>query len=304
MTLQQLEYVVTLDTHRHFVTAANKCFVTQPTITLQLKKLEDEIGVQIFDRSKSPFEPTPMGESIILKARSIIAEVKQLKESINDERNNLEGSYRVGIIPTISPYIIPQFTGGFTKNYPDTVLDIEEMQSENIIEALEKNEVDIGVLVTPIGHNSMREIPLYHEPFVYYGDKSNMDKAISHKEVENREGLWLLNSGHCFRNQVLNICNASSNKNNINFKSGSIETIMKMVDNYGGFTLIPELASKNAFIEKTRFFQEPQPVREVSLVVHKGFVKESLLNAIRKEILAIIPESFEKNSRFIKVKWR
>lgn len=304
MTLQQLEYIVSLDTYRHFVTAADKCFVTQPTITLQVKKLEDEIGIQLFDRSKTPLEPTPIGEGFITKARNILTEVNQLKESINDDRNNLKGNFKIGIIPTISPYIIPQFTGGFMKNYPDTVLDIEELQTNDIIESLEKNKIDIGILVTPLEHSSIREIPLYNEPFVYYGDRTNSENKINTKDVEDKEGLWLLNSGHCFRNQVLNICNNSSNKNNIHFKSGSIETIIKMVDNYGGFTLIPELASNNTDESKTHLFNDPQPVREVSIVVHKGFVKESLINAIRKEILAIVPKSFETNNRFKKIEWR
>ena len=304
MTLQQLEYIISLDTYRHFVTAANKCFVTQPTITLQVKKLEDEIGIQIFDRSKTPLEPTPIGEGIISKARNILIEVNQLKESINDDRNNLKGNFKAGIIPTVSPYIIPQFTGGFMKNYPETFLDIEELQTDDIIEALEKNKIDIGILVTPIEHNSIREIPLYNEPFVYYGERPNSQDKINTKDVEDKEGLWLLNSGHCFRNQVLNICNNSSHKNNIHFKSGSIETIIKMVDNYGGFTLIPQLASNNTNVSKTHIFHDPQPVREVSIVVHKGFVKESLINAIRKEILAIVPKSFETNNRFKKIEWR
>ena len=305
MTLQQLEYIVSLDTHRHFVTAANQCFVTQPTITLQVKKLEEEIGIQIFDRNKTPLEPTPTGEAIILKARNILSEVNQLKESINDERTNLKGNFKVGIIPTVSPYIVPQFIGEFMDKYPDTVLDIEEIQTESIIEGLEKNKIDIGILVTPIEHSSIREIPLYNEPFVYYGEKEDTPNKINITDVENKEGLWLLNSGHCFRNQVLNICNgAPSNKNNIHFKSGSIETIIKMVDNYGGFTLIPELASKATTPSKTHHFNDPQPIREVSIVVNKGFVKEGLINVIRKEILAIIPESYEKNTKFIKVKWR
>lgn len=304
MTLQQLEYVVALDTYRHFVTAAEHCFVTQPTITLQVKKLEDEIGIQIFNRSKSPLETTPMGKLIVEKARTIILEMNQLKEMVNNERDSISGTFKIGVIPTISPYIIPRFTGGFMKNYPDTFLDIEEMQSEIMIERIKNNTLDVGILVTPTEESSVREIPLYNEPFVYYGDNDKKEKIITTSEVEKKEGLWLLSKGHCFGNQVLNICKSTKDENTVQFKGGAIETLMRMVDNYGGFTLIPELASQYSDPDKTLYFKEPQPVREVSLIVHKGFVKEGLINALRKEILAVVPKEFEKNQRFIKVKWR
>lgn len=303
MTIQQLEYVIALDTYRHFVTAAEKCFVTQPTITLQLKKLEDEIGVQIFNRAKSPLTPTTMGELIIEKSRNILLEMNQLKQLVNEERDHLNGTYRIGIIPTIAPYLIPKFLGGFMKNNPETILDIEEMQSETIIDGLINNKLDIGILVTPTNDSSLREVPLYNEPFLFYGDKHSSTAHISASEVETKEGLWLLNSGHCFRNQVLNICKNNSSQH-VHFKSGSIETLVKMVDNYGGFTLIPELASIDLDESNLRHFNAPKPIREVSLVTHKGFVKEALLSAIREEILNIIPSHFEKNNRFIKVKWR
>jgi LysR family hydrogen peroxide-inducible transcriptional activator len=307
MTLQQLEYILALDTYRHYVTAAEKCFVTQPTITIQVKKLEDEIGVQIFDRSKTPLEPTPLGEIILSKARSIIQEVQQLKEIVNHERENIAGEFKIGIISTISPYIIPRFIGSFMKEYPDTQLDINEMQTEEIIKALDKGQIDVGILVTPLDEHFLREIPLYNEPFVYYGStelplKSNT--SITAGDIEHLEGLWLLNSGHCFRNQVLNICNSPKSKKNIEFQSGSIETLKRMVDNYGGFTLIPEMGLSELDGAKVIHFTEPKPIREVSIVVHKSFAKENLLQVLRKEILKIVPSNFKKNERFIKIKWR
>lgn len=306
MTLQQLEYILALDTYRHFVTAAEKCYVTQPTITIQVKKLEDEIGTQIFDRTKTPLEPTPFGEIILSKARFIIQEVRQLKEIINHERENIAGEFKIGIISTISPYIIPKFIGSFIQAYPDTLLDINEMQTEEIIKALDKGQIDIGILVTPLEESFLREIPLYNEPFVYYGstDLLKSKTSISASDIEHLEGLWLLNSGHCFRNQVLNICNAPKNKKNIEFQSGSIETLKRMVDNYGGFTLIPEMGLSDLDASKVIHFTEPKPIREVSLVVHKSFAKERLIEILRKEILNIVPSSFKKNERFMKVKWR
>lgn len=304
MTLQQLQYIIALDDSRHFVTAAQKCFVTQPTITLQVQKLEEVVGFQIFDRSTSPLTPTPMGVVVISKARNVLREVAQLKEFVNNEKDNLTGTFKVGIIPTVAPYIVPKFAGHFLEKYPDTILDIEEISSEAIIEAVKTNQIDIGILVTPLEESALREIPLYEEPFVYYGDKAGMQDTVSIADVENKKGLWLLNSGHCFRNQVLNICNATAETNNIRFRSGSIETIMHMVDAYGGFSLIPKLVCNGLTDDKIIPFKEPKPIREVSLVAHKGFVKEGLLDAIRKEILAVIPNAFKKNNKTMRMKWR
>ena len=304
MTLQQLEYIIALDTYRHYVTAAENCHVTQPTITIQVKKLEDEIGIQIFDRGKTPLEPTPLGEIFLEKVRSIVQEVKQLKEMIKHERESLSGEFRIGIISTVSPYIIPKFIGSFMQAYPHTSLDINEMQSEEIIQGLDRGQIDIGVLVTPLGETFLTEIPLYNEPFVYYGSSLPSHHLLTSSDIEHLEGLWLLNSGHCFRNQVLNICNAPKGKKNLAFQSGSIETLKKMVDNYGGFTLIPEMAINQEENTKIIHFATPKPTREVSIVVHKSFFKEKLIEALKKEILKIIPAHFKKNEKFVKIKWR
>ena len=307
MTLQQLQYVVALDNYRHYVTAAEKCFVTQPTITTQVKKLEDEIGVVIFDRSTTPLVPTQMGQSVIARARRIIREVNQLQEMITSEKESIDGSFNIGIIPTLSQYLIPQFAGTFVENYPNTMLNIEEMKTESIIEAIDKNTIDIGILVTPLDEANIREIKLYNEPFVFYGSEKNIHhgkEEITPADIEHEKGLWLLNSGHCFRNQVLNICNSSDENQNIRFQSGSIESVKKMVNNYGGYTLVPEMAIDKQDEGLAIPFAEPKPIREVSIVVHQSFVKESVIDILRREILKIVPPHFEKNERFIKVKWR
>ena len=307
MTLQQLEYVIALDTYRHFVTAAEKCFVTQPTITIQVKKLEDEIGFLIFDKSNTPFKPTDLGEMFINKSKVILREVGELKNMVNTEMDNLEGEYRVGIIPTISPYLIPLISGSFSQKYPTTILKIEEMQSDNIISALQKKEIDIGILVTPLNEPLIREITLYNEPFVFYGQKNDFNEnknAISSKEIENMDNVWLLESGHCFRNQVLNICSNADNNKTIQFQSGSIEALKKMVDNYGGFTLVPEMAISKSDNGCNIHFSEPKPIREVSIVVHHSFSKDALIDALRFEVLEKTPKDFIKNKRFIKINWR
>ncbi len=306
MTLQQLEYVVALDNYRHFVTAAEKCFVTQPTITIQVKKLEEEIGFSIFDKSKSPFKPTSLGVMFVEKAKVILSEVGELKSMVNKEIGSLEGKFKIGVIPTISPYLIPLISGGFSKKHKNTILEIEEMQTKNIITALQKGEIDIGILVTPLDEPFIKEIKLYNEPFVFYGQKSKClesKERISSKEIQNMTNVWLLESGHCFRNQVLNLCE-NTNNNNIQFQSGSIEALKKMVDSYGGFTLVPEMAINEYDKGCNIHFTEPKPIREVSIVFHHSFAKEALIDALRLEILDKIPNEFVKNKRFIKIKWR
>ncbi|SHI30935.1 LysR family transcriptional regulator, hydrogen peroxide-inducible genes activator [Mesonia phycicola] len=307
MTLQQLQYVIALDTYRHFVTAAEKCFVTQPTITIQVKKLEEEIGFLIFDKSKFPLKPTDLGKVFILKAKTILDEVSELKNMVNVELDNLEGEFKIAVIPTISSYLIPLISGSFSEKYPKTILKIQELESDQIILALQKKEIDIGILVTPLNEAFIREIKLYNEPFVFYGQSDYFDdekKSIDIDELEKLENVWLLEKGHCFRNQVLNICGKQENSNTIQFQSGSIEALKKMVDNYGGYTLVPEMAINANDTGRIIHFSEPKPIREVSLVTHQTFSKEVLLNALRLEIIEKTPSEFVKNERFIKVNWR
>lgn len=307
MTLQQLEYIVALDIHRQFVKAAEHCNVTQPTITTQVRKLEEEIGFDIFDRSRNPLKPTAMGTMVIHKARSIINETRELKDFVNDERESIAGEYRIGIIPTVSPYIAPELVRPFSGADSECHLHVYEMQTETIITKLHNEEIDLGILVTPIDDPGIREIPLYYEPFVAYCSPSSSLKSksiLALEDVEGQDDLWLLSNGHCFRNQVLNICNPSERTRGFQYEIGSFETVKKMVKLHGGHTLIPELAIDEADKDFVIPFSQPQPVREVSIVVNKSFYKEGLIDHLRKEILGIIPKSFNKNERFIRIKWR
>jgi LysR family hydrogen peroxide-inducible transcriptional activator len=308
MTLQQLEYIVALDTHRHFVTAANHCFVTQPTLTLQVQKLEDEMGTLIFDRSRHPIVPTPTGEMIIAKARQILRASKQLKELVNLEKDTMSGSFRLAVIPTIAPYLMPLFLKDFTSKFPDTHLQIKEMESEEIIQALKNDFLDIGIMATPLEESTLREIPMYNEPFLIYSSENHSLYQKSHLKPENlpMRGLWLLNQGHCFRNQVLNICEEKKNEtSSFSYESGSIETLKNMVRSNMGYTLVPELSVIDELNSpKIQRFESPEPVREISLVVHNSFTKETLIEKIRESILPNIPANFQKGKRFNKVKWR
>ncbi|MBU1014721.1 MAG: LysR family transcriptional regulator [Bacteroidetes bacterium] len=309
MTIQQLEYVVALDHYRHFVTAASRCYVTQPTLTMQVKKLEDEIGFLLFDRTKLPLKPTKAGINFIEKAKSIIREVRQLKEMVSNDKEAIEGEFTLAIIPTIAPYLLPGFLKLFTKKYPKSVLSIKELQTHEIVKQINNDQLDLGILATPLLESSIREIPVYYEPFVLYlyeGHKLMQKEFIEGKDIRTEE-LLLLSEGHCFREQALEVCNYSGYKDHEGFRyeSGSIETIKQMVNKGIGITLIPELAILNYNDQKfSRRFAKLEPSREISIITHKSFAKESLIDIIHQTIKEVVPEHMEKKERGIRVKWR
>ena len=308
MTIQQLEYIVALDNHRHFVTAANSLYVTQPTLTMQVKKLEEEIGMKLFDRDRKPMKPTPAGEQIILMARNVLREMEQMKTFVSGETESLEGNFTIGIIPTLAPYLLPLFLPKFLKENTGTRLKIQELRTEEILLRLTKGTVDIGLLVTPLDNKVIREIPLFYEPFLLYlpeGHALADVKKLTADHVEPDDMLFL-EEGHCFREQALNICYRREKKRQQNFEyaSGSIETLKKLVRQGLGYTLVPELSVVAELDEKNiRRFVSPEPVREVSMVVHHTFTKEALIEKFHDSILEVLPARFKKFKRFMRVKW-
>lgn len=306
MNLQQLEYIVALDIHRNHVKAADHCHVTQPTLSMMVKKLEDELGVKIFDKGV-PLKPTKSGEIVLSRARQILQEVKSLKEFIRNEKDTLEGEFRLGVIPTLAPYLLPRFLNAFLKENPGTSFTVMELQTEEIIRMLKTDRLDIAILVTPVDDKEIREVPIFYEPILVYTSEKlkyfQQDK-VSLKSL-TYDNLLLLEEGHCFRGQVENLCAAKSRVLNhqLNYQSGSLETLKAMVDNDYGYTLIPELAV-NGKSKHVKHFTSPEPVREVSMVVHNGFVKELLLDKLREAILKAIPQHFKKNEKYIRVKWK
>src|SRR6185312_6671279 len=208
MTITQLEYVVAVATYKSFVAAAEKCFVTQPTLSMQIQKLEDTLGVKIFDRSKQPVTPTEIGIDIISQARILLAESEKIKEIISDRQKDLSGELKVGIIPTVSPYILPKILSGFIEKYPQVKLIVWEQTTEQIIQQLKLGMIDCGILSTPLHENSLTEIPVFYENFVAYTSKNSKlykKKNVNPDDIDIEE-IWLLNEGHCMREQVLNIC--------------------------------------------------------------------------------------------------
>jgi len=304
MTLVQLEYIVAVDTYRSFVTAAEKCFVTQPTLSMQIQKLEDTLGVKLFDRSKQPVIPTEIGQQVIEQARLVLAESSKLHEIIAVHKNELAGELKIGVIPTIAPYLLPKVIMSFTEKYPKVKLSIWEYTTEQIIHNLKIGLLDCGVLSTPLEDKSLQEIPLFYENFVVYtSDSCSMAtcQKISADEINVAE-TWLLNEGHCMRNQVLNICkrkNTTDTTRGFEYNTGSVETLKRMVDLNAGMTILPELSLSDFSPEqmkKVKHFMEPVPAREISIVTHRNFLKRSLINSLKKEILEIIPEEMLENN--------
>lgn len=293
MTLQQLEYLIALDDCRHFVQAAERCFVTQPTLSMQVQKLEEEMGVKLFNRSHKPLKPTRTGEAVIGRARSILNQVSELKGFLEGEKDSLSGEMRLGVIPTLAPYVLPLFLPSFIEQYPLVRLKVFEMQTHAIVEALKNGTLDAGLLVTPLEEGSMEGMPLFEEPFLLYlpdNHPLSENKLISPSQLDPRQ-LLILTEGHCFRNQVLNICGDRLNAGTgFNYESGSIETLIRMVDTGMGYTLVPLLAvGGNVAAERIREFTEPRPVREISLIPAPGFHRQKVLEALEGSLRQAAP---------------
>lgn len=304
MTLVQLEYIVAVDTYRSFVSAAEKCFVTQPTLSMQIQKLEELLNIKIFDRSKQPIVPTEIGSQVIAQARIVLQENKRIKEIINSQQQEVIGELKIGIIPTIAPYLLPQIIASMLEKYPGLKLLIWEYTTEDIINHLKTGVIDCGILATPLVDANITEMPLYYENFVGYISKSSKlfkKKTIDAEDLAD-ENIWLLDEGHCMRSQVLNICRSTKNNRlqSLTYHTGSVETLIRMVDVNHGATLLPELALtdlNSKQLNKVRYFKSPEPVREISLVTHKSFIKRRMLNALKEEILAVIPKAMKQRKK-------
>lgn len=303
MTFIQLEYIVALDRFRHFTTAADHCHVTQPTLSMQVQKLEDELGIMIFDRGKQPVIPTAMGAEVISMARNILAQRDGLCELIEFKKGILTGELRIGIIPTLAPYLLPLFIQQFAQQHARVKLVISEMTTDRIVHALKEGAIDAGILVTPLQQRDIREQVLFYEEMMVYVSKKNalyQKEYVLAKDIDPNK-LWLLEEGHCFRSQIENLCvlrKQSRTGSHFDYETGSIETLRRMVDINDGITILPELATLNMpakQLQLIRKFKNPVPVREVSLVVLRDFVKKRLTDALRESILNAIPEKIRKN---------
>lgn len=297
MTITQLTYVLAVAEHKNFTLAAEKCFVTQPTLSMQIQKLEEQLGIQIFDRSKKPIQLTDVGDKIVSQAKNIVNEADRIKDIVDQQKGYIGGEFKIGIIPTIMPTLLPMFLNNFIKKYPKVNLIIEERTTEEIIRMLKNGQLDAAVAATPLNEDFLKEVVLYYEPFVAYVPENN--PAYNKKEFDvedlesNLDNILLLQDGHCFRNNVLNICRNTAllASNRFQIESGSFETMISLADEGLGMTLLPYLNTLNMNIKsaaKLRQFKEPKPSREVSLIFSKKELKIHIIDALRSTIAGVV----------------
>lgn len=293
MTIQQMEYIVALDKYRHFVLAAEACGITQPTLSAMVQKLEDELDVKIFSRGRKNIVPTSIGEKIIRQAKIALNETYRIKEVVADETSTMNGSLRIGILPTIAPYLVPDFICHFRKTYPNVNLYIEEKENKSLIQDVMFGNVDIAITTSPENTDNLLEIPVYVERFVAYFSEqcSKAQQMISEGNLPP-EQMWILKEGHCVPNGGINFCNNKEVGNHV-YEAGSIETLIKIVDKNGGYTIIPELHI-NFLSEKQRenilpLNVNPPSQRCVSLLVKEDFIRERMVNAVLETLKMIIP---------------
>ena len=299
MTITQLRYIIAVDTHRHFATAAEKCFVTQPTLSMQIRKLEDELGLLVFDRSRQPVEPTPMGRQILEQARVAVQEADRVLTLVEEGRGDVAGEFRLGIIPTVAPTLLPRFLGAFTTTYPKVSLSVEELPTARIVEKLKNDQLDAAILATPLTERGIEEEVLYYEPFMAFipsGHRLADDEFVLHGDLDVNDVL-LLHEGHCFRNSVINICQTAfdqTSTRSLRLESGSFDTLIKLSRQGFGMTLIPYLKAIEMTSPKDRAnikpFAAPKPAREISLIFGRGQFKTHILRALADCIKESVPE--------------
>ncbi len=303
MNIQQLEYIIAVDIHRHFSKAAEASFVTQPTLSMMIHKLEEELGVKIFDRSQLPVQPTEIGRRIIDQARIAVGQVNQIKEIVNEEKGVVKGVFRLGVIPTVSPYLLPKLMQVHSDNKYDIRIVISELTTNQILHGLANDTLDGGILATPLKEPDIKEFPIYYEQFFAY--VSPMEKALYAKNALdesdlNSVNLWMLDEVHCFRTQILHLCNLKkrrgANQSIFNFEAGSIDTLINIADENEGLTVIPEMAIENLSEKQkknVRPFKNTTPVREISLITRKEFIRELMIKIIIDEVKEAVPKSLQ-----------
>lgn len=306
ITYIQLSYLLSLARNRHFGLAARECHVTQPTLSMQIMKLEEELGVILFDRSKKPVEPTETGSKIIEQAEKALLEVSKIETLAHENKGEIRGEFKLGVIPTIAPYLLPLFLESFLKQHPKVELVIEELQTEQIIQRLKLDSLDGGILATPLKQKGILEQPIFYEPFVVYLNPMHplLKKSMLTEKELSREDIWLLNEGHCFRDQAIELCKKKISKQvvrkNLVFESGNLETLKRLVDSKFGYTLIPYLALEGMTDKKKklRFFKPPVPTREISLVHSRTHLKANILQALKTSIQSALPKELkQKNTK-------
>jgi LysR family hydrogen peroxide-inducible transcriptional activator len=296
MNLQQLEYILAVDQYKHFIKAAEACHVTQPTLSMMIQKLETELGIKIFDRSKQPVLATPAGKLALEQARKILFETQKMQDLARLQQSSLNGTLRIGIIPTLAPYLAHRFVNRFLAKYPDISLTVSEHITSSIVKKLKKNQLDVGILVSPLGDSSILEWPLFYEPLSVYSSHGFSKTYLLPEDISPDE-LLLLEEGHCLKSQIMNLCELRKQSlSRLNYQSGSLETLIRLVSAGQGVTILPALTVETLSEQQKKQvfqFQAPVPVREVSLAVHRNFIKSDLIAALKAEILAGVPKEYQ-----------
>lgn len=304
MTLTQLGYILAVDRCRNFAQAAKESFVTQPTLSMQIQKLEDYLQIIIFDRSKTPVEPTPMGKKVLEHARKVMQASQQLEELSKSLRGEVSGEFVLGVIPTLAPYILPLFVQKFVEEFPEVELKIYEYQTDEIIRLLKDGKIDAGILAAPLEVKEISEEHLFYEPFRIFLSPSHellKKKSLDEKDLDMKEA-WLLKEGHCLRAQALELCQynkVSNSDRHLYFEAGSLETLVNMVKSSRGFTVLPYLASVNLSTADQKLLKEFKnhvPVRDVCFVTGPHSMKKSIEKALVKVITKNIPKELKKES--------
>jgi len=300
MTITQLKYTLAVAEYGNFTTASEKCFVTQPTLSMQVQKLEEELGVTIFNRSTKPLQVTNVGEKVLFQARKIVEESSRMNDVISEEKGIIGGTLKVGIIPTVSSTLLPLFLNIFIKKHKNVELKIEEYNTDILSKKLEDNTIDCAIAATPLNNSKIIERPIYYEPFVAYVPEHHFlsgNKSLGLDDLSNSD-LLILQDGHCFRNQVLNLCSIDDINKQYELKSGSFETLINLSNNGPWMTIIPYLHSNNLSsnnIQNIIPFEDPAPAREISMIYSKSQLKLPVINALMDTISSVIRGQIKYN---------
>ncbi|MGC4041157.1 MAG: LysR substrate-binding domain-containing protein [Flavobacterium sp.] len=309
MTIQQLKYIVALDEERHFARAAEVCMVTQPGLTIQLKNLEEEIGIKIFDRTKVPLTPTELGKEIISRAKKILRETNEIRDFVVNEKNQLSGEIKLGVISTLSPYLIPLFIQAMKKATPNMQFIIKEAHTGQLIHDVMTGALDVALMATPTGVPDLIEHPVFKEPFVAYLNESHpmANEEFYEMQPQDKPELLLLQNEYCYNAQLLDICGLKKPgkiKDQFSYEISSIETLKNLVRAQLGFAIVPQLSilnEKDSALFKP--FKDPKPVREISFVVSDTFSKKLLLEKMNEAVWACLPDALKKDIRYKKIRW-
>lgn len=303
MTLQQMEYIVAVDRHRHFAKAAESCGISQSTLSTLVQKLETELDVTIFDRNSHPVRPTAVGEEIIGRAKLLLFNAAQMKELVAARKGESVGKVSLGIIPTVAPYLLPKMLKYLSANHPDIELHVEEARVSTLVSLLEMGEIDVAILATPLDNSELLEIPVYRERLMAYVSPDETFYGTKNLQTDRlpADSVWVLREGYCPNRGIFPFCNYKDGRRAV-YEAGSVENLIRIVDENGGYAIIPELhvpLLRKCQQANVRMLTNPEPTREIAFAVHRNFVRERLLNILADAVRTVIPPAMQ-NKRFEK----